>query len=304
MQSTKIITDANMQEMKSHGSLDFPYAYYYDMITSYDNSFIDWHWHSELEWVFVENGTTLCLIHGEKIELEPGDGIFINCNILHAYKASNNFPMPIFLFAPEFLAAKRSAIYKEFVQPILAAELPYLVLKRDCIWQAEILDTLCKLKELCTEYARGDDCDCSVTKKLDIYTLCLAMWRTLFTHVNISRPGVETTFDNGTTQKRIQTMISFIKSNYARPIKLENIVHAASISKSEALRCFHSVLDTTPVDYLIRYRLDVATKLLQSTNETISAIASEVGFENPSYFCRAFRKAYSMSPAEYRKSGR
>jgi len=302
MQNTKIITDANMQEMKSHGTIDFPFAYYYDVITGYDNAFIDWHWHSELEWVLAEGGTTHCLIHGEKIELTPGDGIFVNSNILHAYKASGTFPTPIFLFAPEFLATKRSAIYKEFVQPILTAELPYIVLKRDCPWQAEILNSMKHLKTLCQAPEDNNHCTSAPPRKLDIYIQALSMWQSLSSNISIETQRATITYENLTTQKRIQTMISFIKSNYAGTIKLEDIVQAASISKSEALRCFHTVLDTTPVDYLIRYRLDMATKLLQSTNDTITTIAGEVGFENPSYFCRAFRKVYNMSPAEYRKS--
>lgn len=296
MQHTKIITDKNKQEMKPHGTIDFPFAFYYDIITSYDNSFIDWHWHTELEWVLVEAGTILCLINGEKIKLTAGDGIFINCNILHAYKTSDTSPLPIFLFAPEFLAPKHSAIYKEFIHPILSAELPYLILKSSCPWQAELLDNLHKLKMLCTNTNHHS------TKKLDIYALSLSMWRILFANTTHTHTGMETFYDNGTTQKRIQAMISFIKSNYSHSIRLEDIVHAASISKSEALRCFHTVLDTTPVDYLIRYRLDMATKMLQSTTDTISTIAGEVGFENPSYFCRAFRKIYGISPAEYRRN--
>ena len=60
-------------------------------------------------------------------------------------------------------------------------------------------------------------------------------------------------------------------------------------------------LHTTPVQYLIDYRLKKAAELLH-TDKKIIEIGLDVGFAGVSYFIETFRKKYGRSPAEYRKS--
>lgn len=60
------------------------------------------------------------------------------------------------------------------------------------------------------------------------------------------------------------------------------------------------VLETTPVQYLIGYRLQRATAELKRSNDgTIAEIAYSCGFSDASYFDRCFRKAYAMTPKKY-----
>lgn len=74
------------------------------------------------------------------------------------------------------------------------------------------------------------------------------------------------------------------------------------VSKSTALNLFRKYLHITPINYLINYRLQEAAKLLSSTERKIHVISKEVGFESVDYFCKAFKKYYSMTPTEYRKN--
>ena len=100
---------------------------------------------------------------------------------------------------------------------------------------------------------------------------------------------------------RMQKMVHYIHQKYQRQIKVDDIASSANISVSESLRCFHSSMQTTPIHYLNQYRLECAKRLLLSTSDTVSNIAMNTGFENPSYFCRAFKKKYGESPNKYRK---
>ena len=71
----------------------------------------------------------------------------------------------------------------------------------------------------------------------------------------------------------MQKMLSFINENYSRDISLNDIAQSASISKSEASRCFQSYLNTSPVNYLLNFRVQKAMQLLRSTEMTVEAIA-------------------------------
>ena len=95
-------------------------------------------------------------------------------------------------------------------------------------------------------------------------------------------------------------MMQFIVKNYREKISLDEIAAAANISKSEALRCFHLGIRSTPVRYLVDFRLNRAKELLEATNDTVTEIAAEVGIDNISYFVRIFTRKFGMTPRAYR----
>lgn len=51
-----ITTDDSLMETVSHGSPDYPFHFYYENMDMFDFNCIDWHWHTELEFVFIESG--------------------------------------------------------------------------------------------------------------------------------------------------------------------------------------------------------------------------------------------------------
>lgn len=87
-------------------------------------------------------------------------------------------------------------------------------------------------------------------------------------------------------------------------IGLMNIIYALAkvgeVSISTALNLFRNVLNTSPVNYLICYRLRKAALLLTNTEKKVSAISIETGFSNTDYFCKTFKRMYSLTPTEYR----
>ena len=67
---------------------------------------------------------------------------------------------------------------------------------------------------------------------------------------------------------------------------------------------FKKYLKESPIKYLLNYRLMKSTELLVENALPITEVAFEVGFSNPSYFIDAFKKAYGLTPNEYRKKFR
>ncbi|MNW04493.1 HTH-type transcriptional regulator YesS [compost metagenome] len=55
-------------------------------------------------------------------------------------------------------------------------------------------------------------------------------------------------------------------------------------------------------DYLLQYRMELATDLLQSSHDKIYEIATQLGYQTPHYFIKLFKSYYGMTPQEYRSS--
>ena len=60
MDYNKIHTDEDFMEIKQHGSSDYPFQYYYDDLELFDFHCIEWHWHREFEFLYVESGQIIC----------------------------------------------------------------------------------------------------------------------------------------------------------------------------------------------------------------------------------------------------
>jgi len=84
-------------------------------------------------------------------------------------------------------------------------------------------------------------------------------------------------------------------------VTLEDIAGAASISRSEAGRCFNTYMNCSPIDALIQYRLQVAYGLLHETSLSLQEICDLCGFNSVNYFSRRFRLHYGYSPGQNRK---
>ena len=108
----KILTDENMMETIQHGSKEYPFHFYYDNLELFDFHCIEWHWHTEFEFVYVETGTVYFGISDKQFALSEGQGVFINSKILHRYFSQGNAIVPNFVLMPYFIAAQDSLLYQ------------------------------------------------------------------------------------------------------------------------------------------------------------------------------------------------
>ena len=99
-------------------------------------------------------------------------------------------------------------------------------------------------------------------------------------------------------------MLIYIYKNYAESVTLEDIAKAAGISRSEAGRCFHTYMGCSPVEALIRYRLQMARQLLNERTQTLQQISYACGFNSVNYFSRQFKKKYGYPPRQRNDIGK
>lgn len=286
----KIITDENLMEDIPHGTDHYPFRYYDETMAQFDFNCIDWHWHTELEFVYVQSGNITVWVGEHQTDLSAGDGIFINSKMLHRFYSASDAHIPNFLCMPAFIAAIDTLLYHKYVLPVVTADLPFLVFHRDIPWQAQALMLMQQISA-----AQGTASSCELLTS----SLMQQLWLLLFNHVPVTA-STEHQTHSSIAQARLQIMMQYIHQNYSQNLSLENIANQAAISKSSALNLFHRYLHITPVNYLINYRLKQATLLLLKTEKKIHAIATETGFNHVDYFCRLFKNYYHMTPTEYR----
>lgn len=109
---------------------------------------MDWHWHPELEFLVVQEGTIHCSVGIRQFDLEQGYGLFINRSILHRFEADNHAIIPNIVFSPVFLAAEQTGIYQDFIHPLVNAAIPFQIFSPEVSWQKNILDNLDSVFEL------------------------------------------------------------------------------------------------------------------------------------------------------------
>ena len=86
-----------------------------------------------------------------------------------------------------------------------------------------------------------------------------------------------------------------------KDISLSDIASSGNVSERECLRAFSRTLGTSPVQYLISYRLAESRKLLQMTDLSIGEVAYRTGFSTPAHFSRSFREDSGYSPTQWRR---
>jgi AraC family transcriptional regulator, exoenzyme S synthesis regulatory protein ExsA len=94
---------------------------------------------------------------------------------------------------------------------------------------------------------------------------------------------------------------AIMETNYAYNLGIEEYARMTNRSVSSFKRDFQAIYKTTPGRWLMNKKLDHAKKLLIQTNDTISSVAFDSGFENTAHFSRIFKQKTGTTPMEYRK---
>ena len=101
--------------------------------------------------------------------------------------------------------------------------------------------------------------------------------------------------------QRLKTLLQWLSAHYTEELRVADAAGVCSFSASHFMRWFRQMTGQSFVAFLNEYRLNAAAEALQATDETVLTIASRCGFENLSYFNRAFKAHFGMTPREYRK---
>lgn len=294
-----VIVDQHMRERIVHKTDAFPITFFEDELSELPDREGPLHWHPYFEIARAASGTLDYQVGREHILLHAGDSVFVNSNLLHGVRqvaGDAPDPMPIMVFSGALIAPETSAIHQKYIAPIAECGcLPFVVFRRQddrCGQVHRLLDEIfhcLRQRPACYEL--------TVQRGLN------RLFEYLFHHFD-ALPKFQSTRVQLRTQVRVQKMLAYIYAHYPEPVTFADIAAAASVSRSEAARCFAEYMDCSPVNALIRYRLQTAHRMLHDTSLTVQEIGLACGFHSTSYFSRQFRQLYGCTPGQIRNLGK
>ena len=101
-------------------------------------------------------------------------------------------------------------------------------------------------------------------------------------------------------QEEMEFARRYFNEHYNEPISIQEFAESRNMSVCYFQRNFKQIVKHTPMQYLLTIRVNNAASLLETTDYSMAEIAAIVGYEDPLYFSRLFRKIKGVSPRDYR----
>ena len=102
-------------------------------------------------------------------------------------------------------------------------------------------------------------------------------------------------------QEEMEYARRYFNEHYNEQISIEDYAQSRNMSVSWFQRSFKQIVNYSPMQYILTIRINNAASLLESTDYSMAEISAIVGYDNPLYFSRLFKKQKGVSPSEYRK---
>lgn len=103
------------------------------------------------------------------------------------------------------------------------------------------------------------------------------------------------------TENIVKSIIQYLQVNYAKEINFTQIASNYNFSASYLTKIFKEHAGTSPIRYLIDYRIKIAKGMLTDTKLTIKEIAEKTGFIDQFYFSKCFKNYCGVTPSQYKE---
>ena len=283
--------NSDLSELIKYDSTDSPVNVFPGVLSEINNYPTRRHWHNDVEFVKITEGSINYNINGEIVSLKKGEALFINSKQFHY-----NFPGDekeckfLCVILHPVLMCSSKTIAEKYISPILSnsGALPYYVFRPDTHWENTVITCIERIYNL-----EKEECF-----ELMLYSQFFNLWTQMF--INLSHKANANTQDTQHLTE-LKNMISFIKEHYREKISLYDIANAGGACKTSCYTIFKKFTNQTPGEYLTEYRLQKSIELMQNTDKTFTEICFDVGFSGASYYSEIFKKVFGMSPSEYKK---
>ena len=278
-----------LRETKHHGAVRFPFNIYPCTIPG-DFLQVPLHWHDSMELVYVKKGSGIVQVGVNAYPAEQGDIYIFAPGTLHALHQRGQAVMEYenIIFELELLGGAEDLCAEKYLLPLQSGRL--------------LLPARLTPNDLC--YLQAAACLREVEDanraKLPGYELQVKGALLRFLSLLIAQGKQQLPAETADTQ-RLKAVLQWISVHYAEGLRVADAAGVCSFSASHFMRWFRQMTGQSFVTFLNEYRLNAAAEALQATDETVLTIASRCGFENLSYFNRAFKAHFGMTPREYRK---
>lgn len=249
------------------------------------------HFHSSYEIYFLLEGERSYFMENRTYHIRPGGLAFISQNRIHKTSAIRSARHERVLIEIEPQLMRRiTGLFSDFpVQSFFAVDYGALDLTQEesAFVKGLLLRMAGEIREKPPEF---EECVCLILGELLIF---------IFRKAGSAPDGYSAL--NSEKHRKVYEIAGYISEKYQEIASVDQISRQFFVNKCYLCHIFRDVTGLTVSEYLNDCRIMAAKKLLTETSDSISQIASAVGYDSMTYFDRVFRKHIGQSPIRYRK---
>lgn len=248
---------------------------------------IAFHSHENFEFLFVISGKLVITIDEEVYQLSPGDMLVVNINRKHSYNGSQDLVMARFLIS-----------YIK-VRELLGRE-QILFWCNSTIDYNDAYQKMQKLIVNILNQSMGDQ----RKNKLYMNSMYYQLLHILSENFLLTEENVQYERENNKNDARIEEIFSYIRANYRQNIMLEDIAKHLYLSPIYVSKYIKQQCGINFMELLNTVRLNRAMEDLMYSDDSVTKIALDNGFASVSAYNKVFKRAYQVTPSEFRRQKR
>lgn len=232
--------------------------------------------------IYCINGTGIIQMNGQSHLIEPNSCFVIPANTPHVYRASDDDPWSIYWI--HFGGEKSHYFEKFFGKTIKIKSGP-----RD-----RINDRINLFNELLTALELGFSND-----NIEFANFLLPSLLASFFYVQTYRAA-----KGHQSKNPVDQSILLMQKNLNKCLKIYEIANHVQLSQSHLSKIFRNKTGSSPIEYFINLKMQEAIRLLTNDSLRIKEVAAALGYEDPFYFSRLFKKYIGTSPGTFIRTTR
>jgi AraC-like DNA-binding protein len=293
MKNMNILEYENYHENILHGEMIFPYNTYLCSIPL-DFPGVPLHWHDELELIYVKKGQGIITVDFKVYDVKAPSLLLILPRQLHSIEQKGTFSIEYenIIFHPSLLLSRQTDVTAtDFLLPLIDGQITVPTLFTPVYpYYTDVIAPI----DACDEIGKTRPQGYELFIKSQLYYF--------FFILNNRCRNLTAPKSNYKALEKMKLVLKYIENHYMEKITIAEIAATVDFSESHFMRYFKETMGISFVGYLKDYRLTMAARLLTSSDSSVLDIAAEVGFDNLSYFNRAFKEKYRMTPRQFRKN--
>lgn len=273
-------------ELKQHGTEDFPFELYRvnALHPKYEMAF---HWHSSLELLRVLKGELTLTLDNRVSTLSQGEVALINSETVHG-ATPKDCVYECIVFNLAFLKTGNAAC-DSFIDNLLSHS--------SFLNETPTDPTVVRLIDRIFEEIGNNQIGFPFKVIGLLHELLGEIQQKELFNSHLPPSSIK----DGKKVVKLKTVLKYIRENFDKDITLDDMSAVADLSCKYFCKFFKDMTGTTPVNYLLAYRIERAARRLLGTDLSVTQIAYDCGFNDPSYFIKTFKAFKGVSPKEYRK---
>lgn len=278
------------KEDKKQGTFDFPVAFYH-VDANHPRYQMPYHWHLEYEIIRILDGHFQLTADGLQVDAQKGDLLIIPGGALHGGVAEDCvYECVVFNMN---LLLSNNKICNKFIQQLLRHELRL---------NLKLPDNHADLNKAADDlfrYMHDKNLGYELLAQGSLFALLGFIF--LAGAYQVCKPPNSVSAHQ---INRLKDVLNYIEEHYSESVSLEEMARTAGLSSRYFCRFFRKITQCTPTEYLNYYRIESACEQLADAGASITEVALNCGFNDISYFIKAFHRAKGVTPKQYKEFSR